>query len=203
MVQPAWAHINDAVFVNRPAIAAAWLARTPTVCHVRSLGRLGASDRLWGATVRRFVFISRRVADDAARQGLPAARGRLIYDGLDASDYAALPDRVAACASLGLDTNRPIVAVVGRLVSWKGQDLFLRAMRQVVDAMPEAQGLIAGAVESFSRAFGDELQALRRDLGLEAAVRFTGHITDVARVRTPPAILWRTPPSRRSRSAWR
>jgi glycosyltransferase involved in cell wall biosynthesis len=139
---------------------------------------LGALDRFWARSVRRFIFISQWVADDVVAQGIPVNRGRLIYDGLETDRYAVLPDHSAACAALGISPDRPTVAVVGRLVPWKGQELFLRAMRRVVDAMPEAQGLIVGDVESFSRDFGDRLRALRAELGLDAAVHLLGHLAD-------------------------
>jgi glycosyltransferase involved in cell wall biosynthesis len=180
--QPALVHINDAVFVSRPAIAAAWLAGVPSVCHVRSLGPFRFWDRLWARTVQRFIFISQWVADDQRRQGIPAAKGRLIYNGIDLTVYATQPDRYTARAMLDLPSDRPIIAVAGRLVPWKGQDLFLEAMRLVVDSVPDALGLIVGEVESFSRGFGDELRALRDRLGLRNAVRFLGHSDDMPSV---------------------
>ena len=164
--QPALVHVNDAVFVSRPAIAAAWLAGVPSVCHVRSLGPFRFWDHLWARTVRQFVFISRWVADDQRVQGIPAAKGRLIYNGIDLTAYATPADRHTARAALDLPHDRPIIAVVGRLVPWKGQDLFLEAMRLVIDAVPNVLGLIVGEVESFSREFGDELRARRDRLGL-------------------------------------
>jgi len=89
-----------------------------------------------------------------------------------------MPPPSAPDASL----DRPTVAVVGRLVPWKGQDLFLRAMRKVVDFVPHAQGLIVGEPESFSLDYGDQLRKLRSELGLDAAIRFVDHITDMALV---------------------
>ena len=180
--QPALVHVNDAVFVSRPALAAAWLAAKPSVCHVRSLGPFQCWDRLWARTVQRFIFISRWVADDQCRQGIPAAKGRLIYNGIDLTAYATPADKRAARVALDLPLDRPIIAVVGRLVPWKGQDLFLEAMRLVVDVVPDALGLIVGEVESFSREFGNELQALRDRLELRDAVRFVGHSDDIPTV---------------------
>ena len=190
--QPALVHVNDAVFVSRPAIAAAWLAAKPSVCHVRSLGPLRFWDHLWARTVQRFIFISRWVADDQRRQGIPAAKGRLIYNGIDLTAYATPADRRAARAALDLPLDRPIIAVVGRLVPWKGQALFLEAMCLVVDAVPDALGLIVGEVESFSREFGDELRALRDRLGLHDAVRFMGHSDDIPAVLAAVDVLAHT-----------
>jgi glycosyltransferase involved in cell wall biosynthesis len=184
--RPDLVHINDAIFLNRPALAAAWLARTPTLCHVRSLGRLGPWDRLWARTLRGLVFISRWVADDVAGQGVvPDPQGlrrpcgsRVVYDGLDLAAYADTPDRGAARRALGLPADAPIVAVLGRLVPWKGQDLFLRSLRLVADVMPGVVGLIAGEPESYSLDFGPALRRLAAELGLADTVRFTGFVRD-------------------------
>lgn len=178
-VDPDLVHVNDAIFMYRPAVAAAWLARKPIVCHVRSLGRLSWLDRLWARAVTRFVFISRWVAADLAAQGIPTTRGQVIYDGIDVAPFQQMPDRAAARAILGLPLDRPIVAVLGRLVAWKGQDLFLRAMRQVADAVPGALGLIVGQPEVYSRDFGVALKELAAGLGLDEVVRFTGFVEDM------------------------
>jgi glycosyltransferase involved in cell wall biosynthesis/O-antigen ligase len=238
--RPDVVHINDAVFLNRPAIAAAWLARVPVICHVRSLSKIPVSpprppfpptlggqggrsgrggrpfefwDRVWARTVRRFVFISRWVADDQVARGIPAARGRLIHNGVDMALYTHLPDRQAARAALGLPpgagctgvelphisalglpvgVDRPLVAVVGRLVAWKGQDLFLHAMRRVVEAVPTALGLIVGETEIYSRDFGRQLQALAAELALGEAVRFIGYRADVPTVLAAIDVLAHT-----------
>jgi len=177
-IRPDLVHINDAVFVNRPAIAAAWLARVPALCHVRSLGPLSGWDRRWARTVRGFVFISHWVAQDQAAQGMPVGRGRVIYDGIDLGRYTTVPTKEAARAALGLPQGRRIALALGRLVPWKGQDLFLRAMRHVADAMPDALGLVVGAAETYSLDFEPALHALAEELRLGDAVRFMGHVAD-------------------------
>lgn len=175
---PDLVHINDAIFVNRPAIAAAWLARVPAICHVRSLGQLSGWDRLWARTLSGLVFISQWVAQDQAVQGIPTERGRVIYDGLDLTCYARVPDRAEARAMLGWPLDRPIVLALGRLVPWKGQDLFLRALRRVADVRPDVLGVVAGAPEPYSLDFEPALHALADELHLTDAVRFVGQVAD-------------------------
>lgn len=179
-LRPDLVHINDAVFVSRPAIAAAWLARVPAICHVRSLGRLSVWDRLWARTLNGFVFVSHWVAKEQAAQGIPLARGRVIYDGIDLAAYADVPAKAEARAALGLPLDRKIVVALGRLVPWKGQDLFLRAMRRVADSMPDVLGVVAGAPEPYSMDFEPRLHALADELRLGDTVRFTGPVTDPA-----------------------
>lgn len=178
-LHPTLVHINDAVFVSLPAIAAAWLARRPALCHVRSLDRLSRWDRLWACTLCGFIFISHWVANDVQQQIPICGLHRVIYDGLDPAPYLRAPDRVAARAALGLPADRPIVAVVARLEPWKGQHLFLRAMRQVIDALPAAMGLVVGGPEVYNLEYEPALRRLVTELGLDNAVRFTGYIQDI------------------------
>jgi len=191
-LRPDLVHINDAVFLNRAAIAAAWLARVPAVCHVRSLGQLSGWDRLWARTLRGFVFISRWVAQDQGAQGIPVSCGRVIYDGLDLASYADTPPRAAARLALGWPPQRPIVLSLGRLVPWKGQDLFLRALRQVADAMPEVLGVVAGAPETYSLDFEPALRSLADELRLGDCVRFTGAVADPKQVLAAADVLAHT-----------
>ncbi len=179
-LHPDLVHINDALFVNRPAVAAAWLARLPAICHVRSLGQLSGWDRLWARTLRGFVFISQWVAQDQAAQGIPLSRGRVIYDGVDLAAYADVPAKAEARAALGLPPERKIVLALGRLVPWKGQDLFLRGLRRVADAVPDVLGVVAGGPEPYSLDFEPALHALADELRLGDAVRFMGPVPDPA-----------------------
>lgn len=191
-VHPDLVHVNDAVFASRPALAAAWLARAPVVCHVRSLGHFQLWDRLLARTVWRFVFISRWVAEDQAEHGVSPSRGRLIYNGIDPALYSNAPARHVARVAMGLPADRPAVAVIGRLVPWKGQDLFLNAMRRVAEKIPGALGLVVGETEDFSRDFGPKLHELAASLGLEDVVRFTGHLSEIPTVLAALDVLVHT-----------
>ncbi len=191
-VRPDLVHVNDAIFASRAAIAAAWLARIPTICHVRSLGEFTVWDHVWASTVRRFIYISEWVARDQVSQGIPAGRGRVIYNGIDPAPYATPLDRAAARRALDLPVERPIVAVIGRLVPWKGQDLFLRAMQRVRETIPNALGLVIGETEDFSRDFEDVLRTLVTQLGLAETVRFTGYMDQAPTVLAAIDVLAHT-----------
>jgi glycosyltransferase involved in cell wall biosynthesis len=178
-VRPDLVHANDAIFISRPALAAAWLAGAPAFCHVRSLAPWGFWDHLWARTVARFIYISAWVAADQHRCGAPTGRGRVIHNGVDLALYSALPDRGAARAALGLPPDRPIVALAARFERWKGQELFLRSLRQVIAAVPNVLGLVVGDGTGTGQGYADELAALAAELGLRDAVRFTGYCGDM------------------------
>jgi glycosyltransferase involved in cell wall biosynthesis len=188
--RPDLVHINDAIFASRPAVAACWLAVVPALCHVRSLSRWEYWDRLWAHTMRGFLFVSQWVAFDWQTQApagpLPIGQSaggerpkcRVAYDGLDPAPFDRVSDRAAARDRLGFPADRPIVVVLGRLVPWKGQDLFLRAMRQVVDIVPNALGLVVGPPERYCADYEPSLHTLAAELGLTDSVRFIDYLED-------------------------
>jgi glycosyltransferase involved in cell wall biosynthesis len=70
--------------------------------------------------------------------------------------------------------DRTIVAVVGRLTPWKGQDVFLRATA-ALRVRPAGILLVGGAFFG-EESYGEELERLADQLDLP--VTFTGHVDD-------------------------
>jgi len=113
------------------------------------------------------------------RQGLPAAKMRVVHNGIDLDRMPSfgLP-REAARRKLGFDPRRRLVAQVGRLAEQKDWPTFLAAAAQVARAAPDVDILAIGE--------GPLRQTLERcaaDLGLEGRICFLGLRHDV------PAIL--------------
>lgn len=126
---------------------------------------------------------ARRVIADSAATGAAfvAAGGRA--DRVDVVHYGfpvpppVGPVRLASLrAELGIDQNAFVVAHVGRLSPWKGQDVFLRALARV----PEANGLIVGEPLFGEDELTHSLPELAAQLGVADRVVFTGFRSDVA-----------------------
>ena len=111
------------VHANTSVILGARLARLPTVVHVREIypgwGLLWPHLPSAAAPRRRAGRVS-----EATRA--PLGRGRVIHDGLAASPPR--PARGAARAALGLPGDAFVVAVLGRISAWKGQEVLARAL---------------------------------------------------------------------------
>jgi len=67
----------------------------------------------------------------------------------------------------------PVVGLVGRVVPIKDVKTFIRAMRGVVSAIPEAEGWVVGPEEE-DQAYATECRSLVASLGLEGKVKFLG-----------------------------
>ncbi len=127
-----------------------------------------------------YLVNSQAIVDGlVGREGLPAAKMRVVHNGID---LARLPpfvlDRRPARQALGMDPERRLVAQVGRLEPQKDYPTFLAAAARVSAALPDVDFLVVG--EGGLRA---ELEATARRLGVGERVRFLGLRHDV------PAIL--------------
>jgi glycosyltransferase involved in cell wall biosynthesis len=105
-------------------------------------------------------------------------RIRVLYNAVDvdrfASPHPAARVRVRGEFALGDDT--PVIGLIGRLdVAQKGQDVMIRAMSAVRTHRPDAVLLLVG--DGPDRA---PCEALVHHLGLDEAVRFAGHRSDIA-----------------------
>lgn len=98
--------------------------------------------------------------------GAPPERTRCIPNGVDVSKFAAL--RRTEDAPIP-----PVLCLIGRVVPIKDIKTFIRAMRSLVDRVPDAQGWIAGP-EDEDPAYANECRLLVETLGLKAHVRFLG-----------------------------
>lgn len=98
--------------------------------------------------------------------GAPALRTRNIPNGVNVSRFA--PARAQRSAS-----PPPILCLIGRVVPIKDIKTYIRAMRTVVNRMPDAQGWIAGP-EDEDPDYAVECRNLVDGLGLGDNVKFLG-----------------------------
>lgn len=152
-------HVSE--IVDRPALVRRFIARTVT----RSADRV--------------VCVSHAVRDHLlATEPWAAPRCEVIYNGIDPAPFRAA-DGASVRAELGA-AGRPIVGMIGRLGTWKGEELLLEAARRVVRRVPDALFVVVGGVLQGELARLDVLRAAARAMGLERHVVVQGYRTDVA-----------------------
>ncbi|KAA8889554.1 glycosyltransferase family 4 protein [Nocardia colli] len=136
-------------------IAADYFGRLPTLV-LRLLGRLFSRGYIANSrTTLRTLPIGRR----------PAI---IAYPGVELGTEIARPEQRPPA-----DT---VVAVVGRLSPWKGQDVLLRAL--AATKVPPRQVFLIGGTFFDEEPYRAELEQLAR--ALELPVTFTGHVDDPA-----------------------
>lgn len=133
-----------------PLATAVWLAERPLP---------------WVYRKAAFEAISDSTRDDLVSRGIAADRIRVIFPGIDSTQYTPDPTMRA---------TRPTFAYLGRLKKYKGVDLVIRAFAAC--EVPDATLEVAGAGE-----FRPELEALAGTLGVASRVRFLGRIDETAK----------------------
>jgi glycosyltransferase involved in cell wall biosynthesis len=171
-------HANTSVTVG--GFAAAARARRPLVVSVREIY---ADFARWWPAYRRFL----RRADALACSSEPVRaqfgadpRARVLHEGVTA--VARRAPRDAARAALGLDADAFVVAVLGRLSSWKGQDVLVRALAEPTLADTAAVGLVAGDAWPGEERHEAAVRDLAAGLGVTERVRLAGFVEGVADV---------------------
>jgi len=107
-----------------------------------------------------------------------ANRQRQIADGAPEARTCNIPNGVNMARFTPLRQLRPaqpppVLCLIGRVVPIKDIKTFIRAMRRVVNLIPEAEGWIAGP-EDEDPTYAQECHDLVRSLGLKNHVRFLG-----------------------------
>ena len=167
-------HSNTSVVLSGGAIARG--AGVPHLVHVREI--YPTPPLAWPLMRRRLLradalaCISRAVQ----QQFGGSARARLLYDGLPRVPEP--PGASAARERLGLPADAFVVAFVGRLSDWKGQDVFARALALEPLAGIGAIGLIAGD-EVPGSGHGAELDRLAAELDIEERLVRLGFVEDI------------------------
>ena len=141
-----------------------WWARVP--------GARAALRRI-GNTTDVLTFLGEYTRAALASALSPAAARRLVRlpPGVDAELFHPGAGGAELRAELGVAAERPVVACVARLVPRKGQDVLVRALPQVLRAVPDALLLVVGAGPDRTR-----LERLVDSLGVRPAVHFAGAV---------------------------
>lgn len=171
-------HSNTSVILG--GAAAARITGVPHLWHVREIYvRFG---RLWPAYRRLLSGASALpcVSGAAAAQFRPGDRVRVVADGL-AFDPSRAP-RAAARAALGLDPEAEVIAVLGRISDWKGQDMLVRALAEPPLRDRGAIGLVAGEAWPGAEQRAASVAGLAAALGVMQRVRLLGFRDDVETV---------------------
>lgn len=138
--------------------------------------------------VKSIISISEAVTDSLVGIGVQEQKIHTIHNGIDLRDYPPVPVREAK-ERLGLDPDVPVVGHVARLMRWKGQDFFLRAVARLEK---EAHFVVVGGLFWEEADYEKELRRIVEEGGLKDRVTFLGHRDDIPQVMCAFDILAHT-----------
>ena len=173
-------HSNTSVVLGGAPAAA--LTRVPHVWHVREIyaawPRAFAAHRRLLGTAASLPCVSQAVAEQFGRSG----RVRVVHDGLRPGAATRRAPRSVARAALGLPGDAFVAVTIGRIASWKGQDLFARALAEPELARLGVLGVVAGDAWPGEEQRERALRELAARLGLGDRLRLVGFRDDLQTV---------------------
>lgn len=181
-------HRADLIYANHMmvkimCVVAGALSGRRVVLHTRTIYANTAERALYGAFaalphVRRIVAVSR-----ASAENFPwaADKVRVVHNGVPLDELPGPEAGEAFRRELGAGPGEPVVGFVGRLVAWKGVDVFLDAAARVAAVRPDARFVVVGdAPTGATHRTLDDFRAEAQARGLGARVTFTGFRKDAS-----------------------
>ena len=162
---------------------AARLIGARTLLHVHDLNDPGAAlsalARLLARPADAGVCVSEAVRElTASRYHVPPERIRIARNGIPLETLrSAGGERSRVRAELGIEAERPVLAVIGRMYAVKGHRAMIGMLPAIVRSCPQALLLLIG--DGPER---EGCEALARSLGMSRHVRFLGRRGDVPRL---------------------
>jgi glycosyltransferase involved in cell wall biosynthesis len=171
---------------GKSEIVAAKLAGIPCITHRQGYINYTRFDTLFAGFVNANIYISNDVAEYYIAQGESRAKGKIIHNWVNLSDFKKSPDVLEVRKEFDCKSDQMLVGLVGRLDWWKGHEFFLEAMAEIVNKNYNIKGLIIGGLAELNydvnSRYLEKLHGLVKSLGLEENVIFTGHRRDIPRL---------------------
>ena len=161
-----------ALAARRARIPVVYTEHTPVEpYHIMTRLALRAT---WGMQTR-VIAVSPDVAESVRVNGGRRAKVQVVMNGIDTDRFApGITGGMEVRTALGIPHNAPVIGTVASLRAQKRIDIWLAAMRQIIDRIPQAHAVIVGG--------GEMRDAVEREvsaLGLDAAVHLVGPAVDV------------------------
>ncbi|MDQ2856651.1 MAG: glycosyltransferase, partial [Acidobacteriota bacterium] len=180
-------HTHD-FYTNIFGMFAGRLAGVPVrIASMRETGGMRSAgqkrlQRMAYSLAHQIVANSESVRAELIRQGIPASKTSVVYNGIDMSRVTtgASISREESFTRLGLPPSlagsRSYVTIVANMRhEVKDYPMFLRAAQRVREAVPNAAFLLAGEGELMP-----SIKDLARELGLESCTYFLGRCEELA-----------------------
>ncbi|MEZ0123224.1 MAG: glycosyltransferase family 4 protein [Candidatus Reddybacter sp.] len=176
-------HANNEPLCNRAALLVAKVLRIPSVCHVRG-DQDGSRLMSWAFSLpTHFTPVSHWVSKSIQNKlQVPEDKITVIYDGLELDGLDPTTDGTAFRHQQQLCADDFAVGLVGLLIPWKGQEIFLDAAKNLKDKIPNLKMLIIGGTPDDCIPYEKRLKQRVQQEGLESTVIFTGHVRDMPQV---------------------
>lgn len=176
-------HANNEPLCNRAALLVGKILNIPTICHVRG-DQNGSQAMAWSySLVDHFIPVSHWVAGSIeTKLHIPKDKISVIYDGLELEKLDIHANGTNFRTQHNISNASFVVGLVGLLIPWKGQEIFLDAAVQLKNKIPNLKMLIVGGTPDDCQEYAAMLKERVKNEGLSGIVQFTGHSSNMPEV---------------------
>jgi len=169
-------HLNNSVTRHHDWMLAALASGVPCITHERGLNnRYTPLDRFLARRLALIIPMSKWIQDHMVERGVAPDNIRVLYDGLEPDRLKVTRDAEEMRREWGVAPDQPVIGIVGNVRVWKGQEVVVRALVEIVKQRPDVVAFIVGASTADDRPYVDRLNEIIQEAGIEANVRFTGY----------------------------
>ncbi len=175
-------HLNNSIVRHHDWKLASLVAGVPCISHERGLPEYSGVSKRLGGRMALLIAASQWIADHMVKGGVSPHNIVVMYDGVDAAKLEAPRPVAELRRTFDVAPDQPVIGIVGNVRPWKGQDIVVRALIEIVKAVPDVVCFFVGAASTnpHDAAFVAELHRAVQEHGLERNVRFTGYQKDAA-----------------------
>jgi glycosyltransferase involved in cell wall biosynthesis len=155
------------------------LLGVPIICYQRGNEWNSPVVRRLAPHVACYLANSEATKSSLISLGVASQKIRVVYPPIETAGPRTAEKALPSRADFGVPPDAPCFGIIGQLLAWKGQTVFLKAAKRVLDAMPEARAWVIGGVPAGGDRYASELRELAASLGIEGKVVFTGFVRDV------------------------
>jgi glycosyltransferase involved in cell wall biosynthesis len=155
------------------------ILRVPLIAYQRGNEWNSAAVRWLARGIRHFIANSAATRANLTALGIPFQKVSVIYPPLDLQTLRADRPSTVTRTAFGLGPSTRCFGILGMLLPWKGQVVFLKAAARVFKKIPDARAFVIGAAPPREKEFERELRTLAQELGIADRVIFTGFRPDV------------------------
>ncbi len=180
--EPDIIHLNNEPLCNRAGIFVGKKLGIPIVQHVRGPQK---GSRMMHWVYKKpdyFVSVSHWVAHEIEKLDVSSDKISVIYDGLELDKLNMNADGKVFRNAYDISDDEFAVGLVGLLIPWKGQRIFLDAAKQLKSTIPGLKMLIVGGTPDECHDYEKELKERVNKENLSDTVIFTGHASDMPHV---------------------
>lgn len=178
-------HTHHSLRDAKAELVAARLAGVKTISHRHGYANYTLFDRFFDQLCDSYIYISNDIARYHSLNGETSSKGVVIHNAIDAAPYTLDHEyRTVRTTEFKCCSNEIAIGMIGRVDWWKGQDIFIKALTQVIKRKPNVKAVLIGDVDNneFRERNIKYLEGIKKIVdqnGLNDRVLWMGHREDI------------------------